>query len=229
MNVLTASLYLLGAVSLPPASADCVTTWNDGTPPDGCDIVLSAAATCPAACQSYFEQVLSDCISGTVLSEIGGFQVVYKEYTLWGEFYGMYPKCNLGYNATRCDDSLIALEGEVFGKCSKQQNSPCSDDCSALIDAVNTDCAEGPATYVPTCCELDKTYTEQTYRQETLSSHFSSITYDQSCVDLLQAPASGGGGADDAASASSSPRLAPGSWAPAPLLLGVALLSVVPL
>merc|ERR1712037_406694 len=115
---------------------------------------FSPAEGCPTACQAYFDQVRNDCSAGDVLAEALGITIYYREYTVWGEFYGMYPECNLGYTATPCDVALGALENAVFGSRSKSTNSPCSAECRALIDAVNANCTQGPATYVPTCCEL---------------------------------------------------------------------------
>lgn len=183
-------LFMLGAYAFCPVSADCKTTWNNGDLPTGCDFRTTQATDCPAACQTHFDKIKSDCKVDDLLAS-GIIDTKYKQYTIWGEFYQQYPKCNLGYTATACDVALHAIESEVMGKCKKASNSPCSADCKALITAVNEKCAKGPATYVPTSSELAKTYTQQTYRQQTIDYHFSSIVYDASCVALFAKPTSG--------------------------------------
>lgn len=188
MNTALALSTILGMSMLAVVSADCKSVYNDGTPPSGCpNTGKRSTAACDAACQAYFDNVKATCKVGDTMTTA----IKYKEYAVWGEQYSLYPKCNLGYTATECDVALDALEDQVLGTCAKASNSPCSANCTSLINAVNSKCAPtggAAGKYVPTSSEMSKTYTVQTYRQETIDLHFSAYLFDATCVALFKAP-----------------------------------------
>jgi len=199
-----ATLMKLGCVGLAVplvANADCATAWNAITLFEDCEQPArgSPSESCPAPCQTYFTGILDACAEGDVVDVAPDLALSYSQYCLWGEWYAYYPTCNLGYNATACDVALVAVEVEAMsiwgfvGSCEKSANSPCTAECSALVEAVNTHCSESPATYVATSGEGRNTWTQQTYRQQTIDNHFNNFLFDETCVALVTAPATSGG------------------------------------
>jgi len=206
MNAALALSTILGMSMLAVVSADCKSVYNSGTVPGGCPYTGKKATTCAAACQAYFDNVTAACNVGDAMSTQGN--VKYRQYSVWGEFYSYYPKCSLGYTATECDVALDALESKVMGTCAKASNSPCSANCTSLIIAVNTKCAPtggSAGKYVPTSSELSKTFTLQTYRQQTIDYHFSAILYDATCVTLFKAPSASSTGNTNASNTTAKP------------------------
>jgi len=200
------------ACNVGPSPPACQRAWNGRRLPNDCPVaelnytspVLSPIPleSCPEPCQTYFTGVLDSCSVGDDFdSSLSARGMTYEQHRLWGEFFGRYPECNLGYTASACDTAMSAVLDTIFGICQKSANSPCTAECSALFENVKTNCSDS-ATWVPTAAAGSRTLSEQTWSLSTVTRDQFGFVFDETCVALLSAGGSAGGSEGASAGAS---------------------------